>query len=224
MPTMKTRHGRQYANLPSRISEAQGQANRVLSPKPDATDRKTPVSVGRSPWSFLEDLPNPNISHVSLAGGVVYDAGLSAGTAFPIFSTKVPDGRVWAITDVTYYATAPGAGYSAAPVELPPATLSGLIRFQFLTNQRSEGGTRAVTVASPYGTAAAKQQQGWYWLERPFGPTRGPSFAFYATSGSNILVQGIVDDPPRFPISQIGVRVEAFALTDTLYSRIWRVD
>jgi hypothetical protein len=227
MAARKT-HGRPVSNIPSRISKAQGQSASILRkpevrPQEPAAQRTTVVS--RNPVAFLEGLPNPSVTHLSKASDVLYDPGLIAGATFDIFTARVPDGRVWAVTDVEYYATVPGSGLSAPFTELPSSALAGLLRFQFLADQRSEGGERTTQVFSPYNglTTSAAERQGWSWLNEPFGPNRAGTFAQYVRGGSTILVRGTVDDPPRFPISKIGVRIRGIALTETQFQRIWRV-
>jgi len=173
---------------------------------------------------WLRTLPPQKVTHLVLSGEQVYLNLFGIGQKTTILSfNKIPDGYVWVITDVDYYATfVPPQGLFSVPTNVPPEALVGLLKWELLF-----GGVAPLqTVArrmSPYNVAPGSVQptSGWPWMQTPFGVRRMPSFALFATGNEEITVEVTVEDLPRFPISRLGVNLHGFTVATAHLPSAW---
>lgn len=183
------------------------------------------VLTVRSLNTFLEALPNQNVSHLALHTTQPYDPTTGPGTKLALQTNTVPDGNSWVITDLRFFALAPSTGLMTPPTYLQPENLAGLLRFDIQFASRSplklEG-----TFYSVYAGAAATALQvgsrsGWPFTRQDFGTQRELSFALYAKEGDQIDAIANVDIAPQFPLAALGVEVHGFVVPSSLLSKIW---
>jgi hypothetical protein len=173
---------------------------------------------------WLRTLPPRKITHLVLSGERHYSHLWAVGTTINILSVpRVPDGYVWVITDVDYYATfTPPAGLVSIPQNVPEEAFVGILKWELLFGGVSPVQTIARRM-SPYNVApgAVQSTSGWPWMETPFGPRRMPSFALYATGNEEIGVEVTVEDLPRFPITRLGVNLHGFTVAAAHLPSSW---
>lgn len=209
---------------------AQGAGARSAGGGPAFTPAPGPTNVARvlttrSLNTFLEALPNENVSHLALHTTQPYDPTTTVGTKRSLQANTVPNGNAWVITDLRFFALAPSVGLMAPPAYLAAENLAGLIRFDIEFASRSplklEG-----TFYSVYGGAAAAALQvgsrsGWPFMRQDFGTQRELSFALYAKEGDRIDAIANVDIAPQFPLAALGVEIHGFVVPSSLLSKIW---
>lgn len=167
--------------------------------------------------AYYQQLPHYGHQQFAVSREVSYsvlDAQQRRTITTPIMT--VPRGRVAIVTDFFGYATAPGAGLAAAPVQLSPYQLTGLFKFALRI-----GGTIALledaATISPnaaVGTGVTGVQTGWPFLDTPVGSRRSAGFAIYARASQQIDFDILYEDVPQFQLSKLGVHVHGFTTSE----------
>lgn len=177
-----------------------------------------------SPNGFFEVLPSEAVTQLVKVYDRPYNQGWEVNTTFEVLKTRVGSEQVWCLTDIYYYATAPGSGMNAAPIELEAPSLTGLLSFDLLFNGRSPM-ISAVQTVSPYiepneNLSINKGVTGFPFLEREFGAQRAAGFALYAKPNEKITVRATVLGQPQFPVTKVGAAIHGFTVPASLFSSV----
>lgn len=225
---MPRRHGHNWSQMPSGPDASHGNAagvrykNRGPTPSgPAVGTRPNEIPIA---WynAWLQQLPPASVTQLFAVQEARFNHALLADQAYSIGTMQVPAQTVWVFTDVEYYGMVPAVGMGAPPVLMAGEALHGIVRFELQFSGQvpyQVQGYRLNAYATP--TQTPVQRGGWPWLNKTYGVQRMPSFALYARSDAKITVQGVIEDPPRFPIVKTGVNLHGFSIPEAVFNDIW---
>ena len=174
--------------------------------------------------AWLNQLPSDAVQQMALSYEVRWDNTIGANGTVSVIpaNTTVSQGQVWIFTDIEYYAITPTVGLQAPPTRINAAAFVGLVNFAVKFSDKvpiKDDGARMSPYISPSQTASTVS--GWPWVNTVFGPSRMPSFAVYARGNESLKVDLTIQNPPRFPISKVGVNMNGFNLSETIFDSLW---
>jgi len=208
-----TRHGHgALPRGPVAIDPIQSIRPTPSNPRPMETPKPqlTPVRLTQG---FLSQLPTAGLSHLARVFTRYWNPSTVKGATVTLTGETVPEGLVWVLTDVDFFATAPKPTLAGTLTYLSESDLAGIFRFDlnFTGNSPMQlGGTfRNPNAGTSIVTTV---QSGWTDLRSEFGTKRSPGFALVAQSGSVIQVSIRADSVPKFPITTVGTNIHGFVI------------
>lgn len=189
---------------------------------PPPRPRMLPVKVIQA---FYQNLPDESLQQLAHASELRYsNTSMVSDGQVALTTLTVPNLTVYVFTDVEFYATAPGPGMGAAPVQLNPYTLTGSIVFRFEFNNRPPMYMRHNAVGPYVPATSAINSNGWGFLDTKFGAERSTGFAVYARGGEIVSLYAVataIDQLPQFPITKFGVKLNGFSVNENAFDSTW---
>lgn len=182
------------------------------------------VMPARLSDAFLTDFPDPGIQQLALHTSQFYRPNLAVGSVIAITSLSVPIGMVYVLTDVMFFALAPGANIWGGSDKVPEGALSGFLRFELLFSARPPLQLEGFFINPVAGlNRVLGQRSGWPWMDRTFGVQRAPAFAVYAKENIQLEARATIDEVPQVPLTTLGVELHGFSVAMNIFSDLFKM-